>query len=208
MACEIGDFVSLTFGFIERQEDGVTPTHAHCSSVNSVCESWLTICILILLSSNLKLFTMLMKSLFWDCEFYFIHVCCFCVCWMPAPSFPWGRIAGSMLFVLITVSSLKCHYFWSVFRWWRIDTVMGTKAWTWSVHSGGRYSVWSRWSDVSEEGLGAVCLSCGFLHLLISVLIEIFVFIYSISNSCVATEKVSLDLGVGGKGVDNQALDS
>lgn len=37
MACEIGDFVSITFDFIERQEDGVTP--AHCSSVNSVCES-------------------------------------------------------------------------------------------------------------------------------------------------------------------------
>lgn len=34
MACEIGDFVSLTFGFIERQEDDVTPAHAHCSSVN------------------------------------------------------------------------------------------------------------------------------------------------------------------------------
>ncbi|KAL2295959.1 hypothetical protein Nmel_017489 [Mimus melanotis] len=35
-----------------------------------------------------------------------------------------------------------------------------------------------------------------------------FVFIYSISNSCVATEKVSLELGAGDKGVDNQALDS
>lgn len=61
---------------------------------------------------------------------------------------------------------------------------------------------------MSEESLGAVCLSCGFLRLLISVLIEIFVFVYSISNSHVATEKVSLELGAGGKGVDNQALDS
>lgn len=63
--------------------------------------------------------------------------------------------------------------------------------------------VWSQWSDVSDEGLGPVCL-----HLLISVLIEMFVFIYSISNSCVATEKVSLELGAGDEGVDNQALDS
>lgn len=31
----MGDFVSLTFGFIERQEDGETPAHAHCTSVNS-----------------------------------------------------------------------------------------------------------------------------------------------------------------------------
>lgn len=66
------------------------------------------------------------------------------------------------------------------------------------MHSGGRYSYLIPWSDVSEEGLGAVCLSCGFLHLLISVLIEMFVFIYSISNSCVAAEKVSLELGVKG----------
>lgn len=151
MACEIGDFVSITFGFIEKQEDGVTL--AHCSSVNSVCESWLTICILILLPSNLKLFTTFMKSLSWDCELCFIHVCCFYKYWMPAPSFPRARIAGSVLFVVITFSSLKCHYFWSVFRWWRIDTVMGTKAWTWSVHSGGRYSylivvVWHVWGKL------------------------------------------------------------
>lgn len=39
MACEIGDLASFTFGFIEGQEDGVTPAPAHCSSVNSVCES-------------------------------------------------------------------------------------------------------------------------------------------------------------------------
>lgn len=76
--------------------------------------------------------------------------------------------------------------------------MMGSKAWTWSVHSGGRYSYLIPCSDVSEEGLGAVCLSCGFLHLLISLLIEMFVFIYSISNSCVATKKVSLELGTKG----------
>lgn len=59
--------------------------------------------------------------------------------------------------------------------------------------------VWRVWG----EGLGAVCL-----HLLISVLIEMFVFIYSISSSWVATEKVSLELGAGDERVDNQALDS
>lgn len=58
---------------------------------------------------------------------------------------------------------------------------------------------------MSGEGLGAVSLSCGFLHLLISVLIEMFVFIYSLSNSYVATEKVSSELGAGGQGVENQA---
>lgn len=63
--------------------------------------------------------------------------------------------------------------------------MLGAKAWTGSVHSGGRYSSLIPWPDGAEEGLGAVFLSCDFLHLLISVLIEMFVFIYSISNSCV-----------------------
>lgn len=67
----------------------------------------------------------------------------------------------------------------------------------------------SRWSEVSGEGLGAVCpLAVVFsvLNLLISVLIKLFVFICSTSKSCAATEKVSLV--VGGGWVHNQALNS
>lgn len=141
-------WLCFTYLWLYRKTRGWWNT---CSCSLHFCKQWeLIICILILLPSNIELFT-LMKSLSWHCEFYFIHVCCFGICWVPAPSFPWGRIAGSVLFVLITFSSLKCHYFWSIFRWWRIDTVMGTKAWTWSVHSGGRYSYLVQWSDVSEE---------------------------------------------------------
>ena len=45
---------------------------------------------------------------------------------------------------------------------------------------------------MSGEGLGVLCLLA---DVLISVLIEMFVFICSVSKSCTATETVSLEVG-------------